>query len=329
MNIIEKPISELIQLSSPFDFSYGPLPKGMKNSIGKMGVINMPQIYEGEETILITGKRRLKMVYELNPHQRLHIKIFKKNELSEEKAFQIHLFDNLSTRSLNPMEKSNVLKILKSHFNLNPETLQKEYLPYLELPLKEEILADYLKLQNLSSKAKEGVAAQILQVDTAVKILKFPSKDQEILLTLIETLHLGIHPQKNLITYAWEISQKKKLFISEWIKREVIQDILKKEEWSSAQKWAKLESELRRERYPLLKSLESHFAEIKKDLHLPPALTLQHPPYFETNDYLLQWRFKNEAQYRSGLQLLNKIESTKSFHGLFELTEENGQTILS
>ncbi len=330
MKIASLSLTELIQIKTPFNFNYGSIPGELKESIQSIGVTHYPQIMQSaSEYILITGNRRIQIAYELNPKQNLPVIVYEKDEISELDGLKIQLLENLATRKLNPIEKSNVLTLLQNRFKISLEKILKDCFPLLDLPIKESMFHEFLSLQKLSSQAKDFVSKGILQVDSAGRLLKFSEIDQKILLGIIHDLKMGMNPQKLFLELCWEIFKKTGLEPSKLFEQPNLKEILIQPTWTSSQKWSRLELELRKIRFPRLSQLEEEFKNIKKELKLPPQLQLQNPPYFETTDYLIQFRFKNMHEYEAGLELLNKENLKEHINNLFKLTAEDGEIILS
>jgi hypothetical protein len=285
------------------------------------------QMKDNPDEILISGKKRIQILYQLNHSGLLHVQILSPEELSKIEAFRLNLFENLAVRILNDIEKSNVIKVLTQDFMISKETLQADYLPHLNLPLREETIEEYLKLQELDENEKELVALGVLKADSAVQLLKFNKNSRVLIVNLIQSLHLGLNPQKTLLKLAWEIFKKGGISFDKLMTQESFKKILDQDKWSPSQKWARLEGELKKLRFPMLSQLENEFANIKKELKLPPSLTLQNPAYFETSDYLVQFHFKNLKEYQSHVKILNDAASNKTLEQLFKLTGENDQSL--
>jgi hypothetical protein len=326
MKIEKLPVDQLVQLKPIFNFTYGGTPEVLFESIKKIGVTHPPCVQEEEKghvEILISGKRRIQTLFELDRNQLLTVHVFSPNELSKLEAFHLNLFENIGIRSLNPIEKSNVLTFLTQDLKISIESVLKNYVFYLGLPVKEETIHEYVKLQDLDEKAKELVALGTLQVDSAVQLLKFNKADASIILKLIQNLHLGVNTQKMLIKLSWEIQKKTGVSFFALSQQEAFKEILRQESWTPSQKWTRLESELKKLRYPMLSELENQFKHLKKEMKLPPSVTLQNPAYFEASDYLLQFRFKNLQEFHEHLKTLSGVSSSESLKQLFKLTEED------
>ncbi|MBI1870681.1 MAG: hypothetical protein HYS07_05750 [Chlamydiae bacterium] len=323
MNIESWPISKLSNLSTPFNSTFGDPPKLLEDSIQKIGVIHPPLLLTEKtgQPILISGKRRIEIAKKINPHQTLWVKSYTREELTNLQAFHLNLYENLSIRKFNAIEKSNVLALL-TNLGISQESLQKEYLSLLELPLKEETPQQYFYLQKLDEETKQLVSLGILQVDSALILLKLDFKDRSCLTSLIQNLRLGVNPQKILIRLAWDIFKKGNIPPHELFESQTMKNILEEESWSTGQKWASIEYELRKLRYPRLSQMEEEFKNIKKEMKLPPTITLQSPPYFESPDYALQLRFRNLEDYQEKLAILQQMGNNKNMEKLFKLTTE-------
>lgn len=326
MKIVEWPLSKLIKLQNPFNFTFGLIPQPLIESIKKIGILNMPIVLESKKdsiAVLVTGKRRIEVLYETDPKANTSIRLYTNSELSDLKAFHINLFENMAIRCLNPIEKSNILYILTSKLKITDQIIKKDYFPLLHLPPKESALNDFLEFQKLDEKAKKIIADEIIQTDNALRLLKFDFEDQLKLLDIIKELHLSSNNQKILIELARETSKRDRKTFLEILAQKSLQDALNNTDWTPSQKWSKFENELRHLRYPKLSRLEDDFKSIKQKMHLPPTISLQNPPYFETNNFQIQFRFKNKKEFEHILHILNSINSNSDINPLFKLTLED------
>jgi hypothetical protein len=316
----------LNRLKAPYHFTHGQIPQRLITSIQSIGITNPPKILQTKNAlnyILISGQRRIQIMYRLDKNALIPVHIYSTKELSSFEAFRLNLFDNLATRKLNAIEKTNILKILHQTFSVSLSEILSHYLPLLNLSNQKEKFDDYLKLQKLNKNIKDILAQEVLQVDSAIKLLDFNPKDRGILAHLIQKLNLGINNQKTLLMLAWEIYRREGIPFSRILALKSVKKILKNDIWTSSQKWSKLYLKLKHLRYPKLSLLEDQFNKIKKQIHIPPALILQNPPFFEGNEYLLQMHFKNLTEYQNCVSILNLLASEKAFGELFKLTLEN------
>lgn len=330
MNIESWPVSKLLELPTPYDFTHGRIPKVLSESIRRVGIATPPRLFKGDSHIsLLSGKRRIVIYNQLQPKRSIDVQILSEDEFSKLQAFQLHFFENVTTRILNPLEKSNVLRILTESLKISLNAIIETFAPYMDLAPKEETILSHLKLQELDETSKDMISMSVLQPDTAIELLKFKDQDRPWILKIVNDLHLGVNPQKSFVKLLWEIFKKTGISISDLAQEAVFNHILDNNKWSAPQKWNRLELELMQRRFPILSHLEAQFSKIKKELKLPPSISLQCPPYFETSEYLIQLRFKNIQEYRHHLATLNAISQKKELEELFQLTGENGKNLLS
>ena len=320
MRVESRPLRELIRLKKPFHFTYGPIPQSLLESVQKIGVMNPPIFYqEGHELILIHGARRIAILNEIDPLQDIPVKIIDSSEMVHRDAFDINLFENLSTRTLNPIEKSLILSALRPL--LDEETILKDYMLLLDLAPTPEAMEQYQQLSQISALAKDSVARGDLQADNALFLLEFSMEDQDFLLSVITKLALGVNSQKQFLRLAWDISKKANRSFVHAYPLEDIERILSSQ-FSPSQKWARIEEALKHRRYPVLSQINDQYKAIRHELKIPPEISLQAPPYFEKEEYSIQFRFKNEEEFNNRISLLTKLPAKKMFQDLFKITLE-------
>jgi hypothetical protein len=49
------------------------------------------------------------------------------------------------------------------------------------------------------------------------------------------------------------------------------------------------------------------FQKLIKEMKLPPRVTLNHPDYFEGEEFQIKLGFKNASEYRDQLEILKKL----------------------
>ena len=75
------------------------------------------------------------------------------------------------------------------------------------------------------------------------------------------------------------------------------------------QKLSLLLKVLKKRRFPQLSSLEKQFEAIKKEMNLPPEITIAASPYFEDNKYRVHFTFTTEKDYNNTIKILqNALE---------------------
>ena len=94
--------------------------------------------------------------------------------------------------------------------------------------------------------------------------------------------------------------------------------IVEDEKLTIPQKANKARWFLRKKRYPKLIEAERHFAQKRKELKLSPEIILTPPPYFESDEFELKFKFKKPEDIKrigKDLQEVSKSEILKDLLG--------------
>ena len=137
-----------------FCISFGDNVEKLKLSIKSIGVTSPPIITPGKgkksEYILVSGFKRVLACKQVGLK---NIPCFVTRSFSDLENFKIAVMDNIGTRELNPIEKSNVVfKLLK--FNAEKKEVISKYLPLLSLEPNVNVLNNFLTLQSFSKRIK-------------------------------------------------------------------------------------------------------------------------------------------------------------------------------
>jgi hypothetical protein len=66
-------------------------------------------------------------------------------------------------------------------------------------------------------------------------------------------------------------------------------------------------------RYPQMHNMETRFEKKRKELNLPPHVSLQHQPFFEGEGLKVEFQFETVEEYRSIVSHLSKLTDKKEF----------------
>lgn len=322
MNIEHWPIASILALKSPFCFTEGPVPDKLRKSIRSAGILHEPVIrrnHGGRDAELVHGERRVRILHESRPDAVIAVKVYEPGGLTDEQAFRMNFIENIATRSLNPMEKSNALYILVHVLKEPLSSILRDYAEMMDLPPRKDVIEQYLTIHKASPESRAMVATGALQPDTAAFMQAFQSADAVLVLQWIRMLRLGVNAQKTLVKLVWEIHRKTGRSLISIAEEDGYPRILQKD-WTASQKWTQIEGALRRRRYPALTGLEERFRTLRKTLKLPPRITLQNPPYFESEDFIVHFRFKSLSEYRNYLSSLQSAGEQPEFEEIFRLS---------
>ena len=297
----------------PYCMSFGFNLSLLIQSIEQVGLTNSPMMIEDKQGRLtvITGHRRILALRSLG-WINIPCRIIGESELSPLECLCLNLYDNLTTRKLNEVEKGMVL----SHLTLwvpRAEVIE-HYMPLLGLPSHEPTLDLFTTLEKeLNKDVKEHLVQGMLSMQSVKSLLDMKHESRLLVFTLMSTLRLNINQQAQLVEYLAELSHIKSTAISDLLGDPPIGRICSDIRMNNPQKAKALLGYLRSIRFPTLVDAERVFKNRISGLGLPEGVRVNAPPYFEQPGYRLQVSFKD------GKELKNKIERLSRIQGLEDL----------
>jgi hypothetical protein len=138
------------------------------------------------------------------------------------------------------------------------------------------------------------------------------------LLSLISPLKLGENRLREILTLLEETSRRNQSTVKEIAGRPEIQAILSQEELTPSQKTERVKKSLSGLRYPELNQLEKAFEKKRKDLNLPPNISLRHPPFFEGKGLKMEFEFESIEEYQTILSALSALSGKEAFKQMIE-----------
>ena len=174
----------------------------------KQGCIVSPPLLEqrtDDKYRIISGSKRVSVLTQLNIDNITANVIVPKSENPSLDNFLLNLYDNIGTRTLNPIEKANILHKLINLFHQPRETVIKKYLPILELGSHPNVIDRYLLLIELESQIKKAVAEEFISVEIAQILVSISKEDRLSIFNLFDQLKPGKNNQKEFIRFLEEI----------------------------------------------------------------------------------------------------------------------------
>jgi hypothetical protein len=271
-----------------FRFDLDPL----KRSINKFGLIHRPLVIENgnykKEAVI--GFRRVLALKSLK-WDRAPMKVLSGDELSPSDLLLLNLYDNLSSRPFNDVEKGMILNRLKPHFS--GEEILKEYMPLLGLPSNESTRILYEKLEELDMALRTSCADGDLSLKTIKALLEMDPDSRATLFQWIKDLKLNFNQQMLFIENTLDISNTEATSILQVLQEKPLLNIREDQNLNNPQKAKRSLSYLRRRRFPLLTRSEETFEKTISSLGLPERVRISHPPFFENPDYCLEILFRD------------------------------------
>lgn len=307
------PISHIDLPDETFSVNFSPDLHRLRSSIEEIGLIQPVLLRKKQDEYqIVCGFRRISILKEMGGSDILSM-VLDEEEKDDLRLFLVCLHENLTTRGFNTIEKAIALDKLVHQFHIDSVTVIKKYLPLLDLEADEKILNTYLSLIQMEDEIKLYVLKEEVSRTNIRRISSLSSKDRMALLSLIAPLKLGENRLREILTFLEEITKRDRLTIREILKRPEIQAILSHQELTPPQRADRMKKALMGLRYPQMHSMETKFEKKRKELNLPPNVSLQHQPFFEGKGLKMEFQFETVDECRSMLSSLSKLTDKKEF----------------
>jgi ParB-like chromosome segregation protein Spo0J len=297
----------------PFTMSYGFDPEPLKASIKTVGLLNPPLLLESRagHLAIVSGHRRMTALFELGEKE-APARILQEHDISYLDALFINFFDNLATREFNSVEKGMILRRLANYLPANE--ILSEYMALLSLPRRHSILKTYISFdRDLDETLKFSLARGAISEATATALLELVPDERKAVGSLLLNLKLNMNQQRQLFELLYDISNMNEASVSEILHAKPVLDILSNDSLNRPQKTKTLLTLLRSRRFPRLTRAEEVFRKGIARLRLPKKVSIQAPPYFETEFYRM------EISFRNGKELIEVIDHLAHIEELGEI----------
>lgn len=306
------PLEEIDFSNETFSVNFRPNLQGLRSSIEKVGLIQPVLLRKRSGHYqIICGFRRLGILRELGwsdvPAMVLE------EEKDDLQLFEISVRENLTTRGFNPIEKAIIVDKFIHQFGIESSRVIHTYLPLLSLEPNEKILNTYLALAQMEEEVKEYILKEEVSRTNIRKLSTFSEEDRKVLIPFLSSLRLGENRLREILNLLDEIARRDRTHVGEIVRRSELQVILSRKELTPSQRTEQVKKILLEFRYPRLTELERTFEKKRKDLNLPPNLSLFHSPYFEGREWRIELRFETLEQYRRALSFLSRLAEERKF----------------
>jgi len=313
--------SEIVNLTNidinftPFSFSYGFKLDHIIRSIKKIGLINNPILKKEENRfIIVTGYKRLLALKTLG-WNRVGCNIIEQ-DASFLECLLISLYDNITTRNLNHVEKAIVLSRLSEYLSF--DQIMQEYMPLLGLPKYRPVLDMYIWIdRELEDETKMLIAQEKLSIKSVRLFFEWqiPEEDFKMYTYILSNLKLSFNQQRQLIEYSYDICREKNISLNQFLKDSGIKDIIESITLNIHDKTKRIIDIIKQKRFPNLYKAERKFHESIKKMRLPEGVSINAPIFFEAPHY------KMIISFRDGKELRNKIAKLIRIEGLEEIRD--------
>ncbi|MDY6857242.1 MAG: ParB N-terminal domain-containing protein [Thermodesulfobacteriota bacterium] len=299
-----------------FVFSYGFSLSLLREAIEKIGIINPPLVKEVTDNRyrIVCGYKRLLICREIGTKELVSVVL--NDHIEDRDAFLISLYDNLSHRVLNIVEKSIIISKLQNYYS--DQMIVETFLPLLGLNPHQYVLNKTLSLLTLDEKMRDAVLSGILDGEAALKLINFSNKDRVSIFEVLSRLRLSKSRQTEVIENLNDIIKRDGCSISDIFDSKELNVILDSKDLNTPQKGERVRCFIRRLRYPKLVKAEEEFIQMRKELKLGDRIKLNHPLFFEGHRYGLQLKFGSIDELKDHLKKIDSIKDSKRMKKLIE-----------
>ncbi len=290
----------------------------LRSSIEETGLLQPVLLREKQDGYqIVCGFRRISILNE-SGRSEVESKVFAEQEADELKLFSLSLHENLTTRGFNTVEKAIALEKLVHRFRVDPSIVIERFLPLFSLEPNEKILNTYLSLARMEDEVKRYVLKEEVSRSNIRTLSAFGPDDRMALLPLLSSLKLGENRLRELLTLLGEISRRDRLAMREIVEGPATRAILVQKDLTPSQRTERVKKVLMALRYPQMDEMEKRFLEKKRELKLPPGISLQHQPYFEGKGLRIEFQFETVEEYRAILSSLSLLSDKREFEEMLQ-----------
>jgi hypothetical protein len=268
--------------------------------------------------IIVCGFRRARALRQLGC-SRIFARILSNEACDKTRVFGLALWDNISHRQLNGLEKARVLFKLKDFCGISEEILIKIYLPLLGLMPHESVLHAFLSLNGVRPGLRRCLAEGRLTLSSTEILAKAPSQAQDNFSSLMAKVQLSASSQRKVLGLLEDLSAVADVQLHAPLDLPEVSAILNDSRLSPFQKGDRLYEILYRLRNPRLSQALERFNAQKKLLGLPGSIRLTPHPFFETADVHVEFDASNKERFQELAAALQKACQSPELEGLFQI----------
>ncbi|MFC1562796.1 ParB/RepB/Spo0J family partition protein [candidate division KSB1 bacterium] len=265
--------------------------------------------YDGKYRI-ISGLKRILACKSLS-FDMIDAFVFESDSISELEAFLIAVYDNMSIRRLNIIEKSVILNKLRMYHNLKDSKIIDYYMPVIGLGKSRKLLNDYLLLSKFDDVLKEHIVHRDISIRVSSLLASVSEEKLSLISEVIIKFNLGGNKIKELLGLVDEIIERDDTNPRKLRSDLELEAVLKDERLTLSQKWDKIISSLRDKRFPMWSKLEKGLLQDISSLNLPRNIHFIYPPYLEGDKFRIEAEFSSTDELKEFGQKLIDVSKSK------------------
>jgi hypothetical protein len=289
------------------------------DSLREIGLLNPIVVLDKEpRKLVVCGFRRGRALKQLG-YSRIPVRVLPEKTGERTRFFELALWDNLSHRQLNPLEKARAVNKLREVCGISDGILIKKYLPLLGLPPHERVLHAYLALHGVRNGLRQCLADGRLTLSSVETLSKTPGPVQDEFALLMARIQLSASFQRKVLGLLEDLAA---LAESQWnalLSAPEVAAVLDDSRLSPFQKGEMFYEILYRLIHPRLSQARERFHAKKKLLALPGSIRLTPHPFFETADLHVEFDASDSKRFRELSAALQTASLSPELEDLFQL----------
>jgi len=236
-------------------------------------------------------------------------------EEDELKTFLAAFYENFAAREFSLLERAEILSRLKK-FGEDEKRIVKHFLPLLDIPSTLSNLESYLAFSLIEPEVKRVIHKKNMPFSSVKLLIGFTAQERKLLLPLL--LPAGQNKLKGILEDLKEISRRNDIAPKKILSSKEILDIMGSEKLSLLQKTDKVRLILMKKRYPALSSRKESFDSLLKRLRVPKTVEVRPSPFFEEENFMVNFSFENSEELKTNLIKLQELASKQEFSAIFK-----------
>ncbi len=291
----------------------------IRNSLAQVGQLN-PVILLDQESrkTIVCGFRRV-FALKMLGKERVSARILSSADISVPQAFDLALWDNLSHRELNLLEKARVLAKLRIMCGIGEERLRDFYLPALGLSSSPAVLRNYLRVDGMHEGLRQCLLAGKLTHSSLELLAAKPESVQESVAELMDRIRLSASLQRKVLNLLEELASMRGASFDAPLKEPQMRTTLEDPALSPFQKGEKVHENLYQQMHPRLSRAVERFQNQKKLLGLPGSIQIQPHPFFEDPGVRVSFDAPDVHRLRQLTAALQKAAESPDMEELFKV----------
>jgi ParB-like chromosome segregation protein Spo0J len=295
-------------------------PAPLEESLREIGQLNPVILLSRSDSgaIVVSGFRRLRALKRFGAGRCL-ARFLTPDRRTPLAAFRVALWDNLSHRLLDPLEKARVLYALKHTCGVGQEELVESYLRPLGLAPHKNVLKTYLGLHVLDRNLKRFLAEGRITAACAERLAGLSPEAQIALSGVLGSARFSASLQRQLLDLVDDLAAIQNCGADEVVRDPEIVRALNDSSLSPYQRGEAVFKILYRQRNPRLSEAHARFVAGKDRLGLPGSVRVTPDPFFEQPRIHVEFEAPTAETFREIAGALDRAARTGDLAGLFQV----------